>query len=282
VSGTVVEVHKLGDRWRAEISAGEERIVVTGLAGARIPANAMAEGRRATVVGIVRRPYPGASDRRWSIVPRSPADIVATGSGQGRAQPGAVEPTQGTDATALGRGAVPDVDIADLADRVGQVVRVGGLIEELTADGFWLDDGTAVGRVVLRGAAAEYLPLLEPSDAVNATGLVGEDADGLHVVIDDPAGLARVGDPTAGTVATAPPADSAQTAASEEPERGSRLAGGLLGPGETGAAGVLGVVLVTLLSLAISLLRRHRARRLLAARVAARVASVAALTAPKR
>ena len=36
----------------------------------------LVEGRTATIVGIVRRPYPGATDRRWSIAPRSPADVV--------------------------------------------------------------------------------------------------------------------------------------------------------------------------------------------------------------
>ena len=47
----------------------------------------------------------------------------------------------------------------------GQTVRVGGIVGDPTADGFTLDDGTAVGIVVLRGAAADLLSLIEPGDA---------------------------------------------------------------------------------------------------------------------
>ena len=83
VSGVVGDVHKLGDRWRAELTVGGDAVVVNGLAGARIAAASVVEGRRATVIGIVRRPYPGASDRRWSVVPRGPADVVIGGSAPG-------------------------------------------------------------------------------------------------------------------------------------------------------------------------------------------------------
>jgi hypothetical protein len=80
VSGVVADVHKLGDRWRAELSVGRNSVVVNGLAGAAIAPSSIVEGRRATVVGIVRRPYPGASDRRWSVVPRGPADVDLSGA----------------------------------------------------------------------------------------------------------------------------------------------------------------------------------------------------------
>ena len=55
-----------------------------------------------------------------------------------------------------------------------------------------------------------------------------------------------------------------------------RLAGGLLGPLEPGTAGVAGIVLVTALSLAVTALRRRRSRRLLAARIGARLAGLPA------
>ena len=289
VSGTVAEVKKLGDRWRAELTVGADRVVVSGLAGARIPATALVEGRSATVIGIVRRPYPGATDRRWAIAPRSPADVViASGGGAGAPRDGS-EQSGGQGAattTSVASGAsaasTPNVDLIDLAAHVGQIVRVGGLVTELVPDGFLLDDGTAIGQVVLAGDAAEYLPLLEPGDALNATGRVEGDAAGYRVVVDDPAGLVRVGDPTLDATATAPPGALADPLESAAPGQVGRLAGGLLGPDAPGAAGVVGIMLISAASLAVTVLRRQRARRRLAARVAARVASLAATQGPER
>ena len=279
VTGTIVDVAKLGDRWRAELAVGSERIAIGGLAGAGIPVTALAEGRRATVTGIARRPYPGASDRRWTIVPRSIADLdVAGGAGAGRGTSGAADdPSAGPGAAGSGEPASdgrPDVDLARLADHVGQTVRVGGLVTELFGDGFGLDDGTAIGRVVLAGDAAGYLPLLEPGDALNATGRVDEGVDGFVVTVEDPAGLVRVGDPGALETLSGAGSDTPSAAASA-PEAGPSLrAGDLFGVGGFGAAGILGTALLTLASVAVTLLRRRRARRLLAARIAARVASV--------
>jgi hypothetical protein len=285
ISGTVVEVKKLGDRWRAELTVGPDRVVVNGLAGARIPASAVVEGRTATIVGIVRRPYPGATDRRWSIAPRSTADVAtASGGATDGARDGSAQPGE---AGAGPVGAASDastsnVDLVDLAGHVGQIVRVGGLVTELVPDGFLLDDGTAIGRIVLAGAAAEYLPLIEPGDALNATGRVEQDGDGYRVVVEDPAGLVRVGDPTLDPTAPAPVDAPAGVLGSPSPEQLGRLAGGLLGPDLPGTAGAVGVVLVSAASLAVTVLRRQRARRRLAARVAARVASVAATQGPER
>jgi hypothetical protein len=294
VRGTLVDFHKLGDRWRAELSVGLDRIVVTGLAGARIPASTMVEGRTATIVGIVRRPYPGATDRRWSIAPRSPADVTVSAGGAGAggaggagagASGGGTDGSGGSGAGAEASGSgtgVPDVDLVDLAGHVGQVVRVGGLVTELAPDGFLLDDGTAIGRVMLAGAAAEYLPLLEPGDALNATGRIEQAADGYRVVVDDPAGLVRVGDPTLDQAAAGPlelSSDALESAASGQV---SRLAGGLLGPDVPGVAGIVGIMLISAASLAVTVLRRQRARRRLTARVASRLASLAAPQGPER
>ncbi len=285
VSGAVVEVKKLGDRWRAELSVGPDRVVVSGLAGARIPVTAVVEGRTATIIGIVRRPYPGATDRRWSIAPRSTADVAtAAAGGVGAARDGSDQAAgagPGTAATGSA-AATPNVDLVDLAGHVGQIVRVGGLVTELVPDGFLLDDGTAIGRVVLAGAAAEYLPLLEPGDALNATGRVEGDEAGYRVVVDDPAGLVRVGDPTLDATASAPVGEPSPLPESPLPGQVGRLAGGLLGPDAPGAAGVVGIMLISAASLAVTLLRRQRARRRLAARIAARVASLAATQGPER
>ncbi len=131
-----------------------------------------------------RPPSPGSSGARTRTRPTvaSPDPAVP---GRRRSSPGSR-----TTATAgrhpAGRPARPraparpvrrrarpsDADLVDLDAVVGRVVRVGGLVVELTADGFTLDDGTAIGRVVLRGAAREVLALVEPDDAVNAIGRV--------------------------------------------------------------------------------------------------------------
>ena len=259
---------------------------MNGLAGAGIAASSVVEGRRATVVGIVRRPYPGASDRRWSVVPRGPADVdlggaAASGGGSGTADGsgGSSGPGSATGGTGAGAAVdgptVPDVDLVTLADHVGQTVRVGGLVAELAPDGFRLDDGTAIGRVVLTGEAADYLPLIDPGDALNATGRVEVDGEEPRVVVTDAAGLVRVGDLTAASAPGAAGPSPAPATADDGSAAPSRLAGGLLGPIGPGSAGVAGIVAISGLSLLVTVLRRRRARRLLAVRVGARLAGIA-------
>jgi hypothetical protein len=277
IRGVVADVKKLGDRWRAELSVGGDTVVVSGLAGAKIPVTTFASGRTATVVGIVRRPYPGATDRRWSIVPRSAADVTVTaGAGANGAAAGGANASRSTEPGATALEHAPDVDLIALADHVGETVRVGGLVTELVDGGFGLDDGTAVGRVVLSGGAAEYLPLLEPGDAVNATGIVRIGGNGAELVVDDPAGLVRVGDPTDETEASTPPVgEAADLSESGDPGTSPRLAGGFLGVSDPGSLGVVGALLAAAASVAVTALRRHRARRLTTARIAARLARVA-------
>ncbi len=192
--GRIDDVKKLGDRWRAEVVLGSDRIVVVGQPGAGIPVTAVIEGRTATIRGIVRRAYPSASDRRPTILPRSAADLqveaaggtagagpsAGTGgstgggstTGAGSVAATAGSGTAGSEAAVAAMLAVPAADLADLADLVGQRVRVGGLVQELRSDGFGLDDGTAIGTIVLSDAALDWLPLIEPDDAINVVGRV--------------------------------------------------------------------------------------------------------------
>ena len=189
-------MRKLGDRWRAEILVGTQRLVVVGQPGARIPSTALVEGRSAEVVGIVRPAYPSASDKRPSILPRSSRDVrlapgtpprwrvqgtrAGTASSRSDGVDGSTVPDSGEAATAA--------DLVDLERLVGSVVRVGGLVVDLRPDGFTLDDGTAIGRVVLTGPAGDWIDLVEPDDAINVTGVVTVGSDGDEaVVVDDPA-----------------------------------------------------------------------------------------------
>jgi hypothetical protein len=272
ISGTVVDVRRLGSTWRAELLVGGERVVVAGLAGAGIVSTALVEARPATVIGIVRRPYPTATDRRYQVVPRGPSD-VALGPGQtDRSSQGGSRGTTSGGRTgggefggAFGGGTrsatTPvDVDLATLAEHIGALVRVGGLVEAPTADGFTLDDATAVARVVLEGDAAEFIGLLEPGDALNAVGVVARRDDEIVVVVSDGGGLTRVGDlgqalpiGRQGTAEPQPQAASART-----------LAGLGTGTFDLPVLGLSGLLIVSMLSAALTVFRRKR----IAARVA--------------
>ena len=86
VSGRVLSVNKLGDRWRAEVAVGNDHVVVVGQPGAGIPSTTLVEGRTATVTGIARRPAPTASDRRFAVTPRFPADLRVAGGVAGQTE----------------------------------------------------------------------------------------------------------------------------------------------------------------------------------------------------
>jgi uncharacterized protein YdeI (BOF family) len=278
-TGLVSDVHKLGERWRAELTVSGNRIPISGLSGSGIEPGTLIEGRTATIIGIARRPYPTATDRRFSIAPRSRSDVTvgsaATGSGStsGSGSPAGTAGLAGTASDPAASGAI-DVDIASLAHHVGATVRIGGLVVELLADGVTLDDGTGVGHVVLVGPAAEYLPLLEPGDAINVIGRVEQRDGDFVVIVEDAAGISRVGDPVdAGAVPSAVPGPSsapvqATLATTSDP----------IGIGVPGIAGLASLGLVMLMSVGVTLLRRRRTRRQLVARVAARLATIAPQT----
>jgi hypothetical protein len=177
-----------------------------------------------------------------------------------------------------------DADLDDLAPHVGRLVRVGGLVVDLRSNGFTLDDGTAIGRIELRDAALELLPLIEPDDALNAVGVVEPTVDGFLVAVHDAGGIILAGDPTAtavagtGDQAGADPDASGAPVAPDYAIPTNRLAGfgAAPWPVDAGAAGVGSLVAVSVLSVAATLLRRSRSRRRLATRIADRLATFAA------
>jgi hypothetical protein len=273
VSGVVTEVRRLGDRWRAEIQVGLARVPIAGLPGSGVASTALVEGRHATVSGIVKRASPGATDRRFAIVPRSGADIDL-----GSATASAPASAAGGSKTSAGAGTVTaatsaiDADIADLADHVGRVVRVGGLVVSLWPDGVTIDDGTEVGRIVLRGPAADYLPLLEAGDAINATGTVERQASELLVAVTDAAGIARVGDPTIAESSMVSPSPWREANA---PDSTVAAATGPFGAVGIPDAGLATIVLLSISSAVMTLVLR-RGGRVRAAALAARVRRLAA------
>jgi hypothetical protein len=315
VTGRVADLRRLGDRWRAELRLGATPVLVAGLAGAGIPAATLAEGTSVTVVGVVRRPHPAATDRRFAIVPRGPSDIHRVAAAPAAAAPAPAAPasrsidrrTADTGRAAASRTpSAPDrrfgpVD-ADLAalPGAGTLVRVGGLIVTADRDGVLIDDGTATSVVRLVGEAAELLALLEPGDAVSAVGRVTAGPEGVRVDVDDPAGLVRLGDlgealpfvvdegarPTAVDPADATRAEPPSpvvtangAAAVPAPGRASSGASPGAGPATVPLAAGIGASVVLACAWAATVAaRRRRDRRRLGERVAARVAALVATT----
>jgi hypothetical protein len=124
------------------------------------------------------------------------------------------------------------VNLGDLASRRGQQGRVSGLVTAVAGAVVSLDDGTATGRLILTGAAAAYLDLIEAGDPLEASGWVESDASGPFLLVTDPDGVARAGDPGVGTQSAAgesPPAGQ-QDGATNRPEA---LGAGQAGPSST-------------------------------------------------
>ena len=281
LTGTVASVHRTGDRWVAELDTTSGKVPVIALAGAGIPATAIVEGRRATVTGIVKRPYPTASDRRYAVLPRGTSDITlgaGATSSQSPAPSGAgamAGPSLGASSGPSASGAtdLPTADLRDLAAHVGQRVRVGGLVTETTADGFRLDDGTAAARVVLGGDAADLTSLIGPGDALDAVGVV-ELRDGPVLVVQDPADVTLVGD-----LGGADPSASPAAAVVLALDSGAPALGAVSSPQTVpqapapGAIGVALAVLAALAAVAAVGARRLRDRRQVRAHIRRRLAA---------
>ncbi|HEV2006010.1 MAG TPA: lamin tail domain-containing protein [Candidatus Limnocylindrales bacterium] len=283
ISGTITKVERFGDRWRAEVAlAGSKvaRVPILGQAGAGIPSTRLAEGATVTVTGIVKRPYPTATDRRFAVLPRSGADLATSApAGSGGSGGGGSNASNGgggggagrPDATAGVVDVTPDTDLAALRDHLGAQVRVGGLVAAVSTDGVDLDDGSATARLVFRGDAVELLPYLRTGDAIAATGRV-EQLDGANVVIvDGAAGVVRVGDlGQALPVVVAGASPAGGSAQPSEPRL--TAAGGLVdGPATWSIAAMGGL---SILSLVVTLIRRRRAQRRFRAVIVARLATL--------
>jgi hypothetical protein len=201
VRGTLRDVHHTGDRWTADLVNGSLRVAVIGLPGSGVVPASVVEGRQATLTGVVKRPYPTATDRRFAVLPRSPGDLVSGAAPAGASLAGSSAPgaSSGPGGVASSPGASPastgveDVPLSRLGDRLGATVRVGGLVTSVDALGARVDDGTATVLLVFEGAAADLAGLVQAGDAVNATG-VPEARDELVLVVRDPSALVLLGD----------------------------------------------------------------------------------------
>jgi hypothetical protein len=127
---------------------------------------------------------------------------------------------------------------------------------------------------VLTGTAADLVDLVEPGDAINATGRVGEVTDaGLVVIVDDPANLVLGSALDSVDAGAGPSPDSSEVPATPSDARIAAFtdATGVL-PGA--GAGIAGLLAIGAASVAMTMLRRRHGRRLLPARVATRLALI--------
>jgi len=282
LSGTVLSVKRIGDRWQAEIRLPNgDRIPILGQAGAGIPSTTIIEGRAATIVGIVRRPYPTATDRRFALLPRGRSDLAlgpgpASGGSSGSGGAGSAGQTGGASSSAGASGAsdvTPDTDLATLFEHVGSQVHVGGLVTELTADGFLLDDGTAIARIVLHGDALVLLANIRVGEALAARGTVEQDGETLLISVASASDLVRVGD----LGQALPLASGASEARSATPEA-SPHAPSLVGAGAIDALpaqlSVVTLAAISGLSVLVTLLRRRMAAQRSRVLVLARLATL--------
>jgi hypothetical protein len=154
----------------------------------------------------------------------------------------------------------PDTDLATLSEHVGDRVRVGGLIVRVTGDGFDLDDGTALAHVALRDDMAALLAHLREGEAIAATGLVALVDGAAVVVVGSDGTLVRVG-----SLGQALPIGAAGADGAASPSGGT---GGLpvtadsagLGPALP-ATSLIAMVLISVMSVLVTVLRRRLARR---------------------
>jgi outer membrane biosynthesis protein TonB len=292
IEGQIVDVLRFGDRWRAEVRTAHAVLVVAGLPGAGIPAGVLVEGRQVTVTGVVRRPHPAASDRRFAVVPRQPGDVHVQGPGRRSAAAGpagtnrrtTAQPTQSTSPQQTDHP--PSVDLADLGTRIGDLVRVGGLVAAIGETSIFVDDGTARAEVRLLGDAAPLVPLVEPGDAVSAVGRVAADPSGPRVEVTEPAGFVHLG-----LLGEAIPIVGAGDAPTNGGPPGEVVAPGHMPALATGSSaqpayvdvvgdsgtppGAAAAALLGLLALAgLVTTRRLRERRRLAVRIARRLAAL--------
>jgi DNA/RNA endonuclease YhcR with UshA esterase domain len=193
VCGRIDQYVPAGSRWLLKMLVDGHEVVVLGEPAAGIPVTKSFVGRLAFAVGIVRR---STSDpAAFQLLPRSALDLrlgpapdpVGAASVLGSAR------ASGS-GDSSGRAAGQNVEIGSLAGYLGRSVTVAGLVTDTGSGTATIDDGTGAVRV-RASSDAEAIALLQPGDAIEVTGYVGEDDSGL-VIEADPASIVDLpGDP---------------------------------------------------------------------------------------
>jgi hypothetical protein len=223
VTVRITDVTRDGDTWRAEASLGAAgTLPIVGVARSGIPADVVAEGRSATITGIVKRAHPSATDQRFGIAPRDPTDIrlgpaPRGGGGSAGDDTGASTdgdaPTVGDTATARPvDGPAVGTSLEGVPGLLGRRVRVAGALKVIDTPLLTLDDGSGRGLVRLLDSVARFEPPLHLGEVINVTGTVAtRDVGGWEIVAsaDGVVRASRLALPMASGTASAAPSPSA-------------------------------------------------------------------------
>ncbi len=269
VCGRVERYTPAGSRWRIDLNVSGHTVAVLGEPAAAITMSAAAVGRLALVTGIVRRSTSDSSV--FQMIPRLPSDLslgpAPAGTGPSTTASGITGASAG--ATGSGGSAVAFqrsvVAIDTLSSYVGLSVTVAGLVTDTTEATATIDDGTGAVRVGGE-AAADALAMLQPGDAIEVTGLVREDEDGLFIDVDPASIVAMPGGPDEAEAAvsgvTATPSHIATPSATRSPadpdaaSASTRIAAPPAAPPDVWA--LLAVLLAVLAAIAAALvIARH-------------------------
>jgi DNA/RNA endonuclease YhcR with UshA esterase domain len=261
VTGGVTAVTRDGDNWHAEVAVPGGSIPIDGLSRSGIASTALVVGRTATVVGIVKRAFPTASDQRLAVVPRSGADISLGGSAP-KSNGVPAGQAHGTNASGAAPGASGDdiqpgvprsaaaavhqtlaIALSDLASHESEIVIVGGHIDAIDGDRLLVNDGTSLAAVRLPSTAG--IGSLRVGALVNARGRVTRtEQGGLEVVVEGLDAIRILGALT--TIAQ-------PSAASVDSQAVPKLGGLPVVSGAAPVSSALPFVLVGMLALAIAL-----------------------------
>ncbi len=275
VRGTVVDVRRYGHAWRAELRLADgTKVPIVGLARAIIAVELIKEGQVGSIVGLVRRAYPSATDRRFAVLPRTKSDLdlgaVAATAGQasgGSKRTSAVGSSTGSAPSPSGPPSLDGsvtVDAAEVPANAGRLVRVGGLVMRPAAPvgqdaevTVLIEDDSGTVSLRFLAAAATVGASLRAGDLVEATGTVESNSSGWVVVVDDAADVVTAGqvvDPQ-GSGASAPPGDrpdptAGDAAASTAGEAGEDATADGAAPvtplmGAAGAGGLVAAIVAT-------------------------------------
>jgi hypothetical protein len=189
VCGRIDQYVRAGARWRVDMTVDGHKVSALGEPAAAITLDKTAVGRLAVVTGIVRR---STSDPTvFQMLPRTGSDFrlgpAPTTRGAGMSSGSSGAGTGAVDPAAIAGSTDQTVSVGSLASYVSRTVTVAGLVTATNSGTATIDDGT--GAVRLGGpAAADEVAMLQPGDAIEATGLVA--LDGLGLIIEaDPASL---------------------------------------------------------------------------------------------
>ena len=149
----------------------------------------------------------------------------------------------------------PTVDLRDLGSLTGRLVQVSGIVTRVDGSIVSLDDGTAIGRLMLTGEAAAFLDLVEVADPLEVDGRVSADGTGPFLLVTDPMGVRQAGDPGGdpgpGAASPQAPAASGVLASGLETPDTRQIELGLAENGTSGSANPGLAVLLEALAMAL-------------------------------